>query len=205
MLSTIVGNFKINGKWVSSFRRDGIQYLTKSCKVWSDIKNRCNPNNRYQKKQPTYVGCCMSATFADFQKFTDWHVSQIGFGLPDYEIDKDILVKSNREYSEDLCVLVPNKLNLFLCDRSRFRGEYPVGVSWCKNSKKFRAQIRIDSCKKSIGYYTTIDGAYTAYKAAKEAEAFRWYERLSSGEFIVDPRVTERMRVWRLDEELTNV
>lgn len=44
-----------------------------------------------------------------------------------------------------------------------------VGVSWHKNSKKWRAYIMLPSGQKSLGYYEEIEDAATAYSdAAKE-------------------------------------
>lgn len=62
----------------------------------------------------------------------------------------------------------------------------------------FRAQIMLDGKTKSLGSYATLEQARFAYKTAKETEARRWFQRLTDKEFIVDPRVIERMQVWQL-------
>ncbi len=190
-------------QWRKSAMVDGVQTHTKTYIVWRDIKKRCVPGGGMQQKFPSYAGCAMSENFKDFQFFAEWHTSQIGYGIATYQIDKDILFEGNKEYHEDKCVLVPYQLNSFLCAANAIRGEYPQGVSLYKLHKedKFLACITIDNKRKNIGLFKSVALAYNAYKQAKEAEARRWFQRLTDKEFIVDPRVIERMRVWTLTEE----
>lgn len=113
-------------------------------------------------------------------------------------MDKDILKEGNKIYHEDYCVLVPYQLNAFLTLRGAARGAYPIGVTYHKIERKFVSQINIGGKLQKLGGFRTADEAHQAYKAAKEAEAQRWYKRLSDGEFVVDARVIERMRSWTL-------
>ena len=70
---------------------------------------------------------------------------QIGFNSLDEEgrcfhLDKDILVKGNKLYSEDTCSFVPAEINTLFCKANKTRGRY-----------------------------NTIEEAFLAYKQAKEA------------------------------------
>ena len=132
--------------------------------------------------------------------FAEWCNSQIGFGLNGYDLDKGLLATGNKVYSEDTCVFVPSSLNKFLITRDAARGKCPIGVYWMAGSGKYRAHTSINGKSTHIGSYNTASEAHAAYCTAKEAEAYRWYERLRDGEFIVDPRVIERMRTWRVNE-----
>jgi hypothetical protein len=142
----------------------------------------------------------VSDNFKDFQYFTNWHVRAAGYGIDGYALDKDILVKGNKVYHENRCVLVPHSLNTFLTARKALRGEYAIGVTRLRG-RKFVAQVHIAGITKHLGVFTTESEAYEVYKGAKEAEARRWHERLKAGEFIVDERVIERMRTWTLEGE----
>jgi hypothetical protein len=199
----MVSDFKgVDGLWIKSYRAAGDRYRTKSGQVWSDIVKRCKIGGSHQLRYPTYLGCKVSETFKDFQLFTNWYVSQAGYSVRGYQLDKDILVSGNKLYSEHTCVLVPQQLNLFLTDSGRARGDWQQGVDFNKVTSKFRVQINIDGERKHLGYYATPEAASAVYKAAKEAEAYRWYERLKAGEFIVDERVIERMRAWTLEGQI---
>lgn len=189
------------GMWVKSATIRGISAKTVSGRAWMNMNGRCKVGSVYQAKNPTYIGCETSADFKDFQIFTEWHRRQIGYGLEDYELDKDILNAGNKIYSENTCVLAPKALNQFLCDSGAARGEWPLGVCWDKWTGRFKTSMKVGSKTVFIGRYATPEAASDAYKVAKEQEAVRWYKRLTAGEFLVDPRVIERMRTWTLDEQ----
>ena len=194
---SIIEDFKTQeGLWVKSFVSNDVQYVTKGYKVWNHVNTRCKVGGAAQRKQPSYVGCHTEGLFKCFQKFMDWYVNQVGYGLPRYHLDKDILVRGNKCYSESTCVLVPQSLNSFLLDHAIARGRYPQGVSWHKAGNGYLSNLNIEGKKKHLGIFPTASAAAKAYKVAKEAEAYRWYERLIAGEYAVDPRVIERMRTW---------
>lgn len=197
--AVIVSDEKRNGEWLRHVRINGKSIRTFSSNVWYHVKSRCKINGGCQREIPTYVGCTMSDTFKDFQKFTDWHIGQVGYSVPNYEIDKDLLSKGNKVYSEEFCVLIPQQLNCFLVNNEARRGDYLVGVTFNKREQRFKSAIRVDGVKIHLGYFDDELSAYKAYKIAKEAEALRWYERLISGEFIVDQRVINRLATWSLE------
>lgn len=86
---------------------------------------------------------------------------------------------------------------MFLCNRKAARGNWPQGVHFHKAGKKFCAAININGQSNYLGLYANLKTACDVYKEAKESEAYRWYERLKAGEFLVDERVIERMRTWK--------
>ena len=205
--SVIVDDVKDNltGLWIKDYSVAAHSFRTRSHSRWNSMKLRCIVGGRWQRLYPTYVGCVMSGNFKDFQYFTNWHREQVGYGIQGYQLDKDILVGGNKTYSEDVCVLVPQELNKFLCARGSSRGVHPQGVCFHKHTQTFHAQISIGGKRVSAGYYYTLEKAVEAYKVAKEAEARRWYKRLLDREFTVDGRVVERMRTWTFEERLNVV
>ena len=156
--------------------------LTKEYDLWQNMLKRCY-SDKYQKKQPTYEGCEVSDNFKSYEYFYDWCNSQVGFGNKDWQLDKDLLVKGNKVYSEYSCVFLPNEINLLLTKREASRGECLIGVHYHKRDKAFMAKV----CKNKkgsehLGYFKTEIEAFNAYKVAKEAfvkeQAEKWKDKI---------------------------
>lgn len=189
----MVEDFKDDsGRWAKSVVIAGKKHLTKSYSVWNGIRNRCKPGGKFQQRFPSYVGCTMSPLFADFQSFTDWHVRQVGYGLAGYELDKDLLDKGRKLYSETTCLLLPKDLNSFHTPNVSRKSTLPQGVYFTRN--RYKAAISIDSVVAHIGYYDTQELASEAFKKAKKQEALRWVARLEAKEFVVDSRAIEALK-----------
>ena len=151
---------------------------TKEYKLWHSMLVRCY-SDAIKKKHPTYEGCEVSDNFKSYEYFYEWCHSQIGFGNKDWHLDKDLLVKGNKIYSEDSCVFIPQEVNTLLTKRTNSRGEYSIGVSWSKTSKAFVATVAKNKGKTEwLGYFNTEIEAFNAYKQAKEAfvkeQADKW-------------------------------
>ena len=147
---------------------------TKCYKVWHDMLRRCY-DEKFHEKYPTYKDCKVYEEWHNFQNFAEWYYNNY------YEIkgevmclDKDILNKGNKIYSPDTCVFVPNNINVLFTKRDNNRGDYPLGVSYNKQDKKFQATCSIYDFKenktklKHLGYYNTPEKAFETYKQFKE-------------------------------------
>ena len=162
---------------------------TREYNLWTGVLERCY-NSTYKKKHPTYEGCEVSDKFKSYEYFYEWCHSQIGFdndgnGNP-FQLDKDLLIKSNKVYSENTCVFIPSETNSLLVKRAASRGEHLIGVSWSKTNKAFKATVRRNKgASEHLGYFTTELEAYNAYKTAKESfikeQASKWKSQ-------IDPR-----------------
>ena len=155
---------------------NGVQ--TKEYDLWYSMLRRCYSDNS-KKKRPTYEGCEVSDKFKSYEYFYEWCHSQIGFGVEGWHLDKDLLVKGNKVYSEDSCVFLPSEINSLLTKRTASRGEYLIGVSWYSKSKTFIAQVNKNKGKpEHLGYFKTEIEAFNAYKTAKESfvkeQANKW-------------------------------
>lgn len=164
--------------------------------IWNDMLRRCYSQKRIVK-QPTYKGCTVSENFKHYEYFYEWCNNQIGFGKECWELDKDLLVKGNKLYSEDVCVFLPKELNLLLIKSNRLRGETPIGVSYHKVSEVFSAQMnRREEGTLHIGYYKTPEEAFYAYKEAKEAfikeQTLKWKDE-------IDPRAYKALMSYQVD------
>ena len=139
---------------------------TKCHKTWVHMMERCY-DPKFQEKNPSYKGCKVCEEWHNFQVFAEWYYEHF------YEIegqrmdlDKDILHKGNKMYSPDTCVFTPQFINSLFTKCDKVRGDFPIGVS--KENDKFKAYLTKDNKQINLGYYTTPEEAFQAYKQAKE-------------------------------------
>ena len=161
-------------------RTNGV--ITKEYDLWCSMLKRCY-SDVYKKKHPTYIGCEVSDNFKSYEYFYGWCNKQIGFDNEGWHLDKDLLVKGNKVYSEDSCVFIPKEINLLLVRHTPSRGKHPIGVYWRNTKKAFVARV----CKNKgvsewLGCFTTELEAYNAYKTAKESfvkeQAEKWKDKI---------------------------
>ena len=134
---------------------------TKEYNLWHDMLKRVTSN------KPSYLDCSISDTFRHYHLFHKWCQEQVGFGVLGFAIDKDLLIKGNRLYSEHTCVFVPRDINNLIIKSNITRGIYPIGVS--KNRTRFQAKCSVNGETKHIGYFDTPELAFIAYKLFKES------------------------------------
>ena len=155
---------------------------TKEYLLWCRMLHRCYSDS-YKKKNPTYIDCEVSNKFKSYEYFYEWCHSQIGFGNEGdenpFHLDKDLLIKGNKVYSENTCVFIPKEINQLLVKSTASRGEYLIGVHWCKKGKSFVARVSKNKGKREhLGYFKTELEAFNAYKQAKESfvkeQANKW-------------------------------
>ena len=152
--------------------------LTKEYVLWVHMLQRCYSDSS-KKKRPTYEGCEVSDNFKSYEYFYEWCQNQIGFGIQSFELDKDLLVKGNKVYSEDSCVFIPQEVNTLLTKRTALRGGHLIGVCWHKRGKAFVARVNKGEGKReNLGYFKTEIEAFNSYKTAKESfikeQAEKW-------------------------------
>ena len=142
--------------------------LTKEYMLWCNMLQRCY-SDISKKKNPTYTDCEVSDKFKSYEYFYEWCNKQIGFGVDGFEIDKDLLIKGNKVYSENTCVFIHKGINLLLTKCVASRGEHLIGVSWSNTSKSFIARVAKNKGKSEyLGHFKTELEAFNAYKKAKE-------------------------------------
>ena len=157
---------------------------TKEYDLWHNMLTRCYSDD-FKKKRPTYWGCEVSDKFKSYEYFHKWCHNQIGFGNEGWHLDKDLLLKGNKIYSEDTCIFLPHEINTLLTKCTASRGEYLIGVYWCKTNKAFKAQVSKNKGKqKNLGLFKTELEAFNAYKTAKESfikeHANKWKDKIDS-------------------------
>ena len=157
---------------------------TKEYVLWCHMFERCY-SDAYKKKYPTYEVCKVSDNFKSYEYFYEWCHKQVGFNK-EWHLDKDLLIKGNKVYSESTCVFLPVEINSLLTKREALRGEHLIGVSWCKKANAFKASVNKNKGKQEhLGYFKTEIEAFKAYKEAKESfvkeQANKWKSQ-------IDPR-----------------
>ena len=154
---------------------------TKEYALWNSLLKRCY-STQVHKTHPSYIGCSVSENFKNYSYFRDWCQTQIGFGQKGFHLDKDLISKHNKVYSEDTCLFLPSQLNILLISNKACRGELPIGVYL--NQGKFRVKCSTGT-PQHIGYFDTHEEAFQAYKQVKEAfiktQAEKW-------KALIDPR-----------------
>ena len=177
---------------------DGVRL--KEYELWKNMIKRCYSKN-FHEKFPTYSICSVSENFKYYPYFKEWCNNQIGFGVKDengrhFALDKDILIKGNKVYSEDTCCFVPQEINALLLKCGRKRGECNIGVCYNKKIKKFVAKLKVNGKYVNIGGFNTEMQAFLAYKQAKETNikevANKWKDQ-------IDPRVYEALMNYQVD------
>lgn len=161
-------------------------------RTWVHILRRC-----YDPKtlmiRPTYQGCEIADDWKTFSLFCEWMIKQQWQGM---HIDKDILLPGNKIYGPDTCVFISPNLNVFLTDRGRARGEYPLGVT-CPRPGIFRARCwnPFNGKRDFLGDYKSQADAHQAWKRAKHQHACQYAELQS------DPRVSAALRIRYADKD----
>lgn len=182
-----------DGKWCSTWEYN----------KWSHMLQRCF-DNKLKERQPTYEGvtCCGRwLCFANFLE--DFEILKQEYNWSKDEklnLDKDILNKNNKIYSLENCILVPDWINSLFTKNDAKRGKCPIGVSYHKGAKKYRAQCSINGKNTRIGYYSTVEEAFYAYKTAKEQEIKRIAnECVSKGYITKDSRLYNAMMSYQVE------
>lgn len=158
---------------------------TKAYLTWKSMLQRCY-DEKYIEKKPTYYGCSVATVWHNFQSFAEWYHGQ--HKEHDWQIDKDLIVTGNKQYSPDSCAFVPQQINSILLDSSSSRGNLPLGVT--ESRGKYRARIRVNNIPVDLGIYITPEEAFIHYKLAKEYNVKIVAERYKK---CIDPRVYEAL------------
>ena len=154
---------------------------TKSYQAWRTML-RLSYDPVIQTRLPSYIGCTVHPDWHNYQNFAEWYERQ--YRAEGWELGKGLIIEGNKLYSADTCVFVPQALNSLLNDSGDSRGDLPQGVSRYRN--RYQAQLTVDGKAHYLGYYSTPEEAFQAYKLAKEANVKRMAEQYM---YLIDPRV----------------
>lgn len=130
---------------------------------------------KYHEDYPTYIECEVCDDWKYYSNFKKWYnENYYECNEERMHLDKDIICKGNKIYSPETCVFVPQRISSIFENKIYKKGEYPIGVSYSKTAKRFKAQCNVynvgDKKYKNIGlgYYNTPEEAFYKYKEFKE-------------------------------------
>lgn len=174
-------------------------------KMWYSMMQR-GYDAKFKKKYPTYKDVYVDEKLHNFAYFVEYVypklVNENNFPRTmTLQLDKDILKKGNKVYSEDTIILVPKKLNLMFTKRDESRGNLPIGVVYHKNNKT----------KPYIAFVKTgiiPPNHKTSYRLSKgfktPEEAFQYYKqekeriiRLTAVQYRARGFITENSRLFK--------
>lgn len=161
----------------------------KAKKLWRGMLYRAY-SEKYHITRPTYEECSCSDNFKNLSYFKEWCSNQIGFGEDGFVLDKDVLIKGNKMYSENTCVFLPSEINTLFTLNNAKRGELPIGVQRTKRGKIVARISSKNGQNGMLGYYENIEDAFRAYKTEKEVRikllANKWKDK-------IDPRAYDAL------------
>lgn len=173
----------------------------KTHKLWNRMLERCY-SEKSTHRSPTYVDCFVSDKFKILSEFKTWCNAQVGFNSKDekgnsFQLDKDILVKGNKIYSEETCCFVPQEINGLFAINNKRRGNCPIGVTFNSETNLYVARLTFKKSKKVKTVYCQTElEAFQAYKQAKEAHikevANKWKDK-------IDHRVYEALMNYQVE------
>lgn len=144
---------------------NGKQVMCPFYRKWASMMARCY-YTKYQSRMKSYIGCSVIDEWKVFSNFRKWMETQDWRGK---QLDKDLLVMGNKIYSPETCLFIDPHINYFLTDSASSRGDFPIGVSYLKKTKKFSARCRnpIGNKMDNLGYFSNPEDAHLAWKRRK--------------------------------------
>jgi len=177
----------------------GMKYPTKQnkkhlteYKVWASMLMRCYSKSQTMRK-PCYENCTVSDNFKSYVFFYEWCQEQTGFKKKDesgriWQLDKDLLIKGNKHYSEDACVFIPKEINTVLLARERDRSATGIGNYY--DDSAYVVQCSVKGRQKVLGRFKTQQEALNLYKTFKEGYVKTIAEKWKG---VVDDRVYQAL------------
>lgn len=135
---------------------------------WVNMLGRAFASKESAQKL-AYINTTISDSFKYFMDFRRWAEGQ-GFGSHNkhlVDLDKDILVSGNNEYSTEKCAFVIQRINKIIVTGQGGCGIYPLGVRLENRTGKFVAVICVHGKPKHLGTYTTPEQAHKAWQLSK--------------------------------------
>ena len=197
-LAPTVHGVGIIGDKYDTISGENKKLLTREYSIWNNMLARCYNEDRFSRN-PTYSDCTVSENFKHYTYFYEWCQEQIGFNNDDWHLEKDILFKGNKIYSEDTCVFVPIEINNLFTTRVRFRGDSPIGVHFSNGKGKYVAQISDGKSKSNRTHLGLFDDEYSAFCAYKEAKEVKIKELAEKWKGKIDDRAYNALMNYQVE------
>ena len=123
-------------------------------------------DERMHIKSPTYKRCSVCNEWYNFQNFAEWFYQQPNAGRKGFDLDKDLLIVGNTEYSEKACSLVPKKINNLMNSSHISNSSVPEGVR--RKGRKYQSFMSRHGRQVFLGTYDSLEAARKSYVTAKQ-------------------------------------
>lgn len=153
--------------------------------VWQGVIERCYFGNT--SRSSSYNDCTICDEWLTYSNFKKWFEDPENGYQEGYHLDKDILVKGNRQYAPNKCCFVPNEINALLIKQKKRKSSLPIGVCQVK-SGRFVARVNSGKPTHHIGTFNTPEDAFQAYKIAKEQ-----YVKELAEKYFQEGKITEKV------------
>ena len=129
-----------------------------------------------------YEDCKVSDKFLRFRNFDEWCKQQVGFNIDGFDLDKDILYKGCKIYSENTCCFVPQEINK--CLKGYKSKSIKTGVQYHSRDKIYQTRGVVEGEYRHLGSFKTEEEAFLVYKKFKEVHvkslAEKWKDQIDS-------------------------
>lgn len=144
-------------------------------KTWKGMFSRCyDKKNKYNSNYLGIVSICDK--WHNYQNFAEWFEKNY---IKGFELDKDILVKDNKIYSDKTCCFVPHEINNLFKTNQNKKYDLPIGVFYREKRKKYISMFN----NKTLGYFDNKEKAFEVYKKEKQIYykkiANKWRNKIS--------------------------
>lgn len=161
--------------------------------LWAGIMQRGYCSS-FKSANPSYQDVYVCPEWHNFQVFAEWFYSQENCMSAGFQLDKDLSIIGNREYSPVACSFVPSQINSLLNDCAGRRGALPQGVS--KKRSSYIARVSVKGIPVTIGNFPSEEAAYKHYLAYKTKHVREMAEEYKS---VIHPSVYENLKNWILE------
>lgn len=186
---TICGMGYIGDGWASISKRSAESLVYD---VWVNMLSRCY-DDYTQSQQPAYIGCSVDERWHSLEVFAHWYLNH-PFRGEGFHLDKDLLVKGNRVYSEEVCTLIPPEVNAALSIKPSPKSGLPIGVNKIDNG--YVARLCTGETREYLGYYKTPEEAHEVYVKAKEDYIRRLAEKWKGQ---IEGKAYQALREWKFN------
>jgi len=162
---------------------------------WSGMISRCYAEAG-RKANPSYKDSLMREKWHCLQNFGGWYDNH-PHRNDSWEIDKDILIKGNKIYSEETCIFVPKQINTLFTKCNSWRGDLPIGVHQVGKTECYKMACGDGTPKRIvISGFKTPEDAFYAYKETKESVIRRHAEKYK---IDLEPRAYEALLNYQVE------
>lgn len=175
-------------------QKDGKKKNTNCYTAWVAMRVRVlNEANKLSLK--SYEECFVNEHWFDFQHFADFFYGD-KFRKDGWHLDKDLLIRGNKEYGPETCCFLPAELNQLIKSGGFSKTGLPSGVYKRQEREAFWYEVNCRTDKSlsgHVGIFKTLEEASNAYIQHKE----KWVRACADKyEGVIDSKALEALRNW---------